>query len=112
MVGGTEKSSHADASSESETMGMRREGRGWCTDIGVRMVISGVDNGDDEDEEESDDAYGDTVLVYGSDFWYSVDDVVAEDGKVNAGDDNGAAGVGQMRLGMLGWKLGSDTCSL
>jgi len=32
------------------------------------MVISGVDNGDDEDEEESDDAYGDTVLVYGSDF--------------------------------------------
>jgi len=53
LVGDTAKSSHADASSERETMGMRREGRGWCTVIGVRIVTSGVDNGEGEDDVES-----------------------------------------------------------
>jgi hypothetical protein len=66
LTGDEIKSSHADASSESETMGIRLEGRGWCTVMGVRTVISGVDNGEDDDDEESDDAYGDTVLMGGS----------------------------------------------
>jgi len=40
------------------------------------MVISGVDNGEGEDDVESEDAYGDTVLMSGSEVWYSVDDDV------------------------------------
>jgi hypothetical protein len=121
-----EDSSQTDASLESETMGMRREGRGWCTVIGVRMVISGVDNGEDEDEEESDGAYGDTVLLCGSDFWYSEDDVVADDKKVlgdekefvgdekeSVGDDvNGALCVYRTWFCTPGWKQVNGTSSL
>jgi hypothetical protein len=32
------------------------------------MVISGVDKGEGEDDDESDVAYGDTVLICGSDL--------------------------------------------
>lgn len=82
LVGDTAKSSHADASSERETMGMRREGRGWCTVIGVRIVTSGVDNGEGEDdvESEAEDACGDTVVMSGSEIWYNVVAVVEAEG--------------------------------
>jgi hypothetical protein len=44
------------------------------------MVISGVDNGEGEDDVESEDAYGDTVLMSGSDVWYNADDDVGTRG--------------------------------
>lgn len=47
-----EKSSHADASSESETIGIRREGRGWCKGIDLWTINSGEDEGEDEDDDD------------------------------------------------------------
>lgn len=54
MLGETEKLSHAEANSERETIGIRREGRGWCNVTGVLTVISGVGIGEEEQDELGD----------------------------------------------------------
>jgi len=46
--------------------------------MGVRIVISGVNSGEEEHEEESDDAYGDTVLMGGKEHGCDLDNVDAD----------------------------------
>lgn len=56
------KFSLMDASSSRETMGMRRDGRGWCSLIGTCVTCEGQD-----DEGVMDEFGGDSAGIEGSD---------------------------------------------
>jgi hypothetical protein len=68
------KFSLMDASSSRETMGMRRDGRGWCSLIGTCVACDG---GQDDLEGAMDEFGGDSAGIEGSDgnikVWGTID---------------------------------------